>query len=71
MSCLVSPTFAQLVDSLHVIRLWANCADDGATAVVAGRRVLGVQLCEPFYASATGVQVIERVGHGGELSSGR
>lgn len=38
----------ELVDSLDGVRLGANCADDGSTAVVLGGLKLGIELGEPL-----------------------
>jgi hypothetical protein len=60
-------TLAKLVDALDIVGLWTNCANDCGTTVVSRRSVLSVQLSEPFDSGAASVEMVQSVGHIGEL----
>ncbi len=72
-------TFAQFIDLLHRVCLWAymsseirdvtgakqatNGTNDGSTAIVPSWLVLGVQLGEPLETSAASIEMVQGVGH--------
>lgn len=66
----IETSLAEGIDLIGGVGLGTDCADDGCAAVLLGRRILSVQLREPFDPGTAGVEVVERVGHGGSGNVG-
>ena len=61
----IETSLAEGIDLLGGVGLGPNGADNGGATVLTGRRVLSVELRQPFDPRAAGVQVVERVRHCG------